>query len=475
MKAILQNRNYTAKSKTINIVSGGTATITDTDTPPNVLYNVPAGNTQAIPSSVITLVDTDNAPISTTPVLATQADTITAPNGSVTARNSALTPLGSVAVKSNGTAFLPIADTRINKSDGVQIKLAPSGVPTDIADAPVRVEYVNGTLISNTNVLATTATTIQVPNPVVCETLDELVASSTTAEVFTAIDNAGKECSIQRLLLNQYGTNKYMSGGMYGVTGNNSIGTTYQSIGGVGYIFQCNNTVITIYNATTQVDTGVTITGFGRAAKIAFNGSTMAVADLTNNRIYLYTVVNASTFTPITNFATGLTATFTVEFNQAGTELYVGSNSTGTSISRFNLAGVLQGTVTGNDTAIVDMVRSENELWVLMATGTSGASTQRIRKIDMATNTQISTHSLGTVNTIGRVQAFAISTTNIFVLTGLNGMSIYNYTNAVALVNNGVLALSGGSTFGLAFNPLLCNCLVVPVSLTAVLTHVIYP
>jgi len=330
-------------------------------------------------------------------------------------------------------------------------------------------------LISNTNVLAATATTIQVPNPVVCQTLDELVASSTDAQVFTAIDNAGKECSIQRLLLNQYGTNKYISGGMFGTTSALSRGTKYIEIGGVGYIFQCNNTVINIYNATTQADTGVTITGFSRAQKIAVNGTTLAVLDGGNNRVYIYTIVSASTFTAVTNWSTSLTSVFAFEFNQAGTELYVGLLALGTSLSRFNLSGVLQGTVTGNDAVIADMVRVDNELWVLMATGTTTTATQRIRKIDMATNTQISTHSLGDVNTVGRVRALCINSTNIFIATGFNGLSIYQYTYPVVLVNNGVLALDGTNTFGIAFNPLLCTCLIVPVSQASVLTHVIYP
>ena len=78
----------------------------------------------------VQLVDTaDNpigAPVNVEPE--STGNTITAPDGSVTIRNSALTTLHTVAVRSNGTATQTIADSTITKPDGTT-----EGLPATVA------------------------------------------------------------------------------------------------------------------------------------------------------------------------------------------------------------------------------------------------------------------------------------------------------------------------------------------------------
>lgn len=111
--------------------------------------------------------------------------------------------LKTVVIPSGGTVDTEITNGTILRSDATLItEILAEGTAT-INDTPVEARYINGTLISTTNVKAAdTTVTISIPNP---ETLDSLVASSTDAQVITAIELAAKQNDVTDGLLAQYG------------------------------------------------------------------------------------------------------------------------------------------------------------------------------------------------------------------------------------------------------------------------------
>ena len=111
----------------------------------------------------------------------------TCADATVTATNSLSTVLGTVSAPSGGTGNIPISDSPINKSDGTLIANVPAETSYTVADSVITVEYVNGTPISITNVKATEAATIQVPNQA---TLQDVIDDNTATDIGNAINSA---------------------------------------------------------------------------------------------------------------------------------------------------------------------------------------------------------------------------------------------------------------------------------------------
>lgn len=401
----------------VTVASGGTETVTITSSQitrsdDSIITELLAEQPFQVPNTEVVLTDTAGNPLSTTNVKADSTAEIEAPDGTATAQNSLGTPLGSVAVKSGGTGVIPISDTQINRSNGSNIGSTPSGVPYAVAVSPVRVEYINGTFVSETNVLAATPTTIQVPNPL---TLQDNVNASTSAQIVTAVTTAGKECEVTSLFLANYGATPRVLG-LFATVTSNSLSVAVN--GNIVYVL--NNNQIDLYNASTFAYIG-SVLGFNRAGEIAFNATSYVVVNFGNATARL---MDLATNTEIASFSV-ISNPLSVCFSPDGTLIYVASLTTASTISYYNLIGILQGTVPGFDAVIIEMRAVNDELWVLTGTGTTGASTQRVRKMRFSDNTQISTHSIGTVTAIGQIRAMVVTATKVFISVNFGNQNIF--------------------------------------------------
>lgn len=377
----------------------------------------------------------------------------------VTATNSLSTVLGTVSAASGGTANIPISDSTVNKSDGTLIANVPAETNYNVADSVITVEYADGTPISTTNVKATDAATIPVPNPPACPTLDDLVDSSTVADVVDAIELAGKECDVQSQLLDRYKVGGFASIGSFGtIAGSNGAAMVYN---GLIYITSLNN--VSIYNATTYALV-TTVTGFSTAVELAMSpdGSQYAVVNASSNTVR---IMDTATNTEISSF-TVIAAPWTVSYNADGTELYISTITTST-ITRYNLAGSTLGTVTGFDGRILEIRRVGTNYHVLTATGTASASTQRVRVMDFATNTEQSSNPLGTVATIGVVQSIAIEGSSVYLCAmkdsgNRSTLFVYEYNLSYTLQRGENTCINGTNMWGVAYNEAYCGTLVLP-------------
>jgi hypothetical protein len=441
---------------TANVPSGANVdvSITDSTIKRSDLTNiasVPAETNYTVADSVVTLVNTVPTTLSTTNVLADKATTITAPNGTANAKNSANTTVGTAAIPSGATANVSVADSTILRSDATTIATTPATVAYTVADTPVRVEYLDGTLISNTNVKAASSVTIQVPNPL---TLQDNVDASTSTQIVTAITNAGKECDVTNLFLANYASTPRVLG-QFAPVSTNALSIFVNS----NTIYVLNNTQIDLYNATTFAFIG-SVLGFTRAGEIAFSSTTYAVADFGASRVR---IMNIATNIEVTSFAV-ITSPLSICFNDTFTLLYVATLSAAGSVSIYNTSGVLQGTVTGFDTIITEIRAVGTEWWVLTGTGTTGASTQRVRKMRFSDNTQVSTSSLGTVTTIGAIRAMVVTDTKVYVSLSFGNQNVYrvicynlDFTSPVTLN----VGLVGTTSYGLTYNSNKCNSFIM--------------
>jgi hypothetical protein len=458
---------------TVSVPSGGTANIPITDSSVKrsdltTIAAVPAETDYTVADSVVTLKNTVPTTLSTTNVKAASTADITAPNGTATVKNSLNTTIDTANVPSGATANVSVADSTILRSDATTIATTPATVAYTVADTPVSVEYVNGTLISNTNVKAASTATIQVPNQL---TLQDNVDASTSTQIVTAITNAGKECDVQGQLLDRYKVGGFASIGSFGtLAGSNGAAMVYN---GLIYITSLNN--VLIYSATTYA-LQTTVTGFNGACEMAISpdGSQYAVVNFTGNTVRIMDTV---TNTQITSFAV-VTNPWTVSYNAAGTELYISTITTST-ITRYNLAGSTLGTVAGFDGRILEVRRVGSNYHVLTATGTAGASTQRVRVMDFATNTEQSSNPLGTVTTLGTVQSIAIEGSSAY-LCALKGsgntttLFVYEYNLSYALQRGENTCINGTNLWGVAYNPANCGSLVLPcTNLTTIINLIV--
>ena len=356
---------------TVSVPSGGTANIPITDSTitrsdATTIATVPAETNATIADSPVTLQNTALTVLSVTNVLADSSATITAPDATGTAKNSLGTTIGTGSAPSGGSGNINVADSLIKRSDTTTIASNPAAADYTVADSVVTVEYLNGTPISTTNVMAASSATIQVPNPTVCPTLDDLVDSSTVSDVVSAINNADKECGVISGLLDVYPTAVF-TGGNFAPISVNSLSVYVNA----NIIYVLNVTKIDLYNATTFAFIG-SVLGFTRATEIAFSTTTYAVCDFNANNVR---IIDIATNIEVTNFSV-VTNPFSICFSDDFTKLYVAAFSAAGSVSIYNTSGVLQGTVTGFDTNIIEMRSVGTEYWVLTATGTTGGNTQ---------------------------------------------------------------------------------------------------
>ena len=411
----------------------------------------------------------------------------------VTATNSDSTVIGTAIVASGDTGNIPIADSVISNTQGVLDDL-PATTPLTIVDSVVTLRNTVPTTLSTTNVPATTNLTLTAPN----STTNVTDQNGTPLGSVTGISGATNTQSVTvppcasgtALLTDQFGNSLGSVVVASGATENetvtlgcasfgsftNQFGTpnAFSVMAGFGvltasarasavngnviYLTNLNN--IEKFNATTFASISV-IMGFNNAQEIAFSpdGTQYATVNLGNNTVR---IMDTATDTQIASWATVAQA-FSICYNATGTELLV-AGFTSTTITRYNLAGGTLGTVSGFDGIILDIRRAGLNYHVLTATGTAGGSTQRVRIMDFATNTQQSTHSLGTVTSIGIVQSLAIEGSTAWVVTNRNSaMLIYEYNLTYTLGRSQNLGLLATNSFGLAYNGnSICPSLVVP-------------
>jgi hypothetical protein len=445
--------------KTVTVASGGTAnstinngTVKRSDT--TTIGEILAEGEFTVSNSTVHVKNEDGDSVASISVKAASADEVTAPNGTGTARNSQNDVIGSVGVPSGTTAYIPIANSEVKRSDGSLIYSLPATLPIEVDDSEVEVRYDNNTLISTELIKAASTDTIFVPNPPVCDTLDQLVASSTTNEVVTAINSASKQCGVISGLLDVYPTAVF-TGGNFAPIGVNSLSVYVNG----NIIYVLNVTKIDLYNATTFAFIG-SVLGFTRATEIAFSTTTYAVCDFNANNVR---IIDIATNIEVTNFSV-VTNPFSICFSDDFTKLYVAAFSAAGSVSIYNTSGVLQGTVTGFDTNIIEMRSVGTEYWVLTATGTTGGNTQRVRKMRFSDNTQVSTSSLGTVTTIGAIRAMVVVGSNVYIATSLGTQNAYTlicYDLSFGSPVTFTLGLTAANAYGLTYNPNICNNLIM--------------
>jgi DNA-binding beta-propeller fold protein YncE len=224
-------------------------------------------------------------------------------------------------------------------------------------------------------------------------------------------------------------------------------------------IYVLNNNQIDLYNATTFAFIG-SVLGFNRAAEIAFSATTYVVVNFGNNTAR---IMDIATNTEITSFSV-VSGSFSVCFNPDGTLIYIAAFSAAGSLSIYNTSGVLQGTVSGFDALITELRAVGTEYWVLTATGSTGGSTQRVRKMRFSDNTQVSTSSLGTVTSIGAIRAMVIVDSLVYVSVSFGSQFVFkiicyqlDFTSPVTF-NTGLV---GQASYGLTYNPNKCDQLIM--------------
>lgn len=382
--------------------------------------------------------------------------------------------IGSVTVPCGTTSSVNIADTEINQSDGTPITTTPATVPYNVPDSVITVEYNDGTPISTTNVKATDAATIVVPDPPVCldgtsnleDQFGNSLGSVVVASGATQNNTINLPCASFKSFTDQFGkANAFAVMATFGTVTNQSRGLGVNG----NFIYLTNSNNVVKINATTFANVAA-ITGFGTAQEIAFSpdGSQYAVINGTGNSVR---IMDTATDTQIVSFPC-ITSPWSISYNDTGTEVLVAAFST-TSITRYDLVGNTLGTVMGFDGVIFDIRRVGLNYHVLTATGVVAGNTQRVRVLDFATNTEVSSHSLGTVTAIGICRSLVIEGSVAWITTERNsGLLIYEYDLTFALVRSQNLGLiSGGVAYGLAYNAnTVCPSLVatLPSVLTAV-------
>jgi hypothetical protein len=224
-------------------------------------------------------------------------------------------------------------------------------------------------------------------------------------------------------------------------------------------IYVLNNNQIDLYNATTFAFVG-SVLGFSRASEIAFSATTYVVVNFGNNTAR---IMDIATNTQITSFSV-VSGAFSVCFNPDGTLIYVAAFSAAGSLSIYNTSGVLQDTVSGFDSLIIELRAVGTEYWVLTATGTLPSNTQRVRKMRFSDNTEVSTNSLGIVSSIGNMRGMLVVDNLVYVSVSFGGGFVHkiicyelDFTSPVTF-NTGLV---GQSSFGLTYNPNKCDQLIM--------------
>lgn len=419
----------------------------------------------------------------------------------VTATNSDSTVIGTAIVASGGTGNIPIADSVISNTQGVLNNL-PATTPLTITDSVVTLNNTVG-LLSTTNVPATTNLTLTAPdsttnvtdqlgNPlgsvtgisgatntqsvtvpacadgtaVLSDQFGNSLGSVVVASGATENETVTLPCSSFSSFTNQFGTaNAFSVMATFGVILNSSRGCAVNG----NFIYLTNGNNLVKINAT-DFSNVATITGFATAQEIAFSpdGSQYAVVNGTGNSVR---IMDTATDMQITTFPC-IASPWGISYNNTGTEVLVAAFSS-TTITRYNLSGVLEATVTGFDGVIFEIRPFGVNYYVLTSNGFSGVNAQRVRVMDFATNTEQASYSLGTVTGIGTCRSLVIQGSVAWITTERNNaLLIYEYDLTFTLTRSQNLGLiSSGTAYGLAYNGnSVCPSLVavLPLALTAV-------
>jgi hypothetical protein len=340
---------------------------------------------------VVTLVNTVPTTLSTTNVLADSSVDIVAPDATGTAKNSLGTTIGTGSAPSGGNGNINVADSLIKRSDNSTIASNPAAADYTVADSPVRVEYLNGTLISNTNVLAASSATIQVPNQA---TLQDNVDASTPTEIVTAVTNAGKDGLVLEGLANEYG----------GISNFNNFGaTTTPYCVGVNnneFYVVLDGGSVQVFDAATRT-LQRTVLGFGTACRhIRFNATQYLVTSFGTGQVR---IMNTAADTQEALVTT--TGVFSAEFNPNNGNVFWINNTTVAEVTQANVAvGATFTTANVGRTRTLKNQPSTNRIWL---GGDNSGSVGRLSYFDATTRAFTSITFSGTIT-------FAIN-----VITGL--------------------------------------------------------
>jgi hypothetical protein len=434
----------------------------------------------------------DNVPIDYLKLLRDAICLTTCLDATVTATNSDSTVLGQTTAPSGGTGNIPIADSVISNTTGV-IDNLPATTPLTIIDSVITLNNTVGTL-STTNVPATTNLTLTAPDSttnvtdqngtplgqvtgisgatntqsvtvppcadgtaVLSDQFGNSLGSVVVASGATENETVTLPCSSFGSFTDQFGTANAFS--IMATFGTITANARASAVNG-NFIYLANFNNIEKLNATTFAPVAV-IGGFNNSVEVAFSpdGTQYAVANFTGNTVR---IMDTATDTQIASWAS-VTTPFSICYNNTGTELLVAGFSA-TTLTIYDLVGNTLGTVSGFDGLVLDIRRAGLNYHVLTATGNTSASTQRVRVMDFATNTQQSTHSLGTVTAIGAVQSLAIEGSTAWITSIRNGgMLIYEYNLTYTLQRSQNLGLLATNSYGLAYNGnSVCPTLIAP-------------
>lgn len=443
----------------VNVPSGETANIPITDSTitrsdATTIATVPAETNATIPDSPVTLNNTATTTLSTTNVLADKATTITAPDATANAKNSLNNTVGTANVPSGATGNVTVGDSSILRSDLTTIATTPATVSYTVADSPVRVEYVNGSLISNTNVKAASSATIQVPNQA---TLDDQVNTSTTAQVVTAIELAGKECGVLEGLADEYGgIGNFVT---WGAT------TTPYCVGIENNEFYVilNGGSVQIFDATTRT-LQRTVLGFGTACRhIRFNATQYLVTAFTTGQVRIMDTATDTQDALITTVAV-----FSAAFNPNNGNVFWTNG--GTIEEKTQANAVVGATFTSANVVRQRTIKNEpstNRMWV---GGDSGSTTVgRLSYFDATTRAFTNITFSGTITfAINIITGLAFDGTYIYVIHQTGGSTAMCMTKIsdTGVVQNQTLIL--GDDAGICGNYYTgygCPVVVYPISI----------
>jgi hypothetical protein len=444
---------------TVSVPSGGTANIPITDSTitrsdATTIATVPAETNATIADSPVTLQNTALTVLSVTNVLADSSATITAPDATGTAKNSLGTTIGTGSAPSGGTGNINVADSLIKRSDTTTIASNPAAADYQVADSVVTVEYLNGTPISNTNVKAASSATIQVPNQA---TLDDQVNTSTTAQVVTAIELAGKECGVLEGLADEYGGIGNFS--TWGAT------TTPYCVGIENNEFYVvlNGGSVQIFDAATRT-LQRTVLGFGTACRhIRFNATQYLVTAFTTGQVRIMDTATDTQDALITTVAV-----FSAAFNPNNGNVFWTNG--GTIEEKTQANAVVGATFTSANVVRQRTIKNEpstNRMWV---GGDSGSTTVgRLSYFDATTRAFTNITFSGTITfAINIITGLAFDGTYIYVIHQTGGSTAMCMTKIsdTGVVQNQTLILGDDSGIcGNYYTGYGCPVVVYPISI----------
>ena len=445
---------------TVSVPSGGTANIPITDSTitrsdATTIATVPAETNATIADSPVTLQNTALTVLSVTNVLADSSATITAPDATGTAKNSLGTTIGTGSAPSGGTGNINVADSLIKRSDATTIASNPAAADYTVADSPVEVRYVDNTLISTTNVMAASSATIFVPNQA---SLNDQVNTSTTAQVVTAIELAGKECGVLEGLSDEYG----------GIGNFNNFGASNTpycvGINGNEFYTVLNGGSVQVFDAATRT-LQRTVLGFGTQCRhIRFNATQYLVTSYGSAQIRIMTTATDVQAALIT----GATQVFSAEFNPNNGNVFWASSSTTTEVTQAGVTvGATFNTANVNRQRTLKNQPSTNRIWL---GGDSGSATVgRLSYFDATSRAFISIVFSGTITfAINTITGLAFDGTYIYVIHQTGGSTAMCMTkiNDTGVVQGQTLILGDDASIcGNYYAGYSCPVVVYPISI----------